>query len=779
MDTLKRLIHEIHRRSLWQVVSIYLVGSWGALQVVDQITQSAGLPDWVPPATLILLVVGLPIVTATAFIQEGMHRAEEAEPRTPAEQPENMASGTGSLDLPSTRPSFARGLFTWRNAIAGGVLAFLLLCVLVGGYFAMRAAGVGPVASLAAQGVFDEGEPVILSEFANTSNDASLGGVVTEALRVDLASSKAFAIVPPNRIREVLKRMQRDPSEALTAQVAEEVAVRDGIKAVIEGEVGSAGSGYILVATLRSPDSGEALATFRRTAKGPDDVIDAIDGLSQDIREKAGESLRSIKAEAPLAAVTTSSLDALRSYSEAEALADQGAYQRARALLEQAVAADSGFAMAWRKLAVVISNSGGDPDKSDAAATKAYELRDRLTERERGQAIAFYNDQVAGDLAAEIEAYEGILDKWPDDATALNNLALAYGSRTRWDDALRLLRRAVRGPGETGVAWLNLTLDLAAVSKLDSAGSVVDTMEARYPGSAQTSLMAHWVVAATAGDFPEAHLQGERLAQLPDVGPGLRSAGSNLMATADLGMGKLAETREHLQRVATEARADGQLATVLEAKASQAQVEIAVLADSSAAREAMRHILASGDLEKIPVGRRPYSRLVEALASLGMTDDARRILAEWQRERGQTQAAAVSEARRLIEAEAPSDPGAAADALGRLRSEVGCPHCFTWTMASLEERAGRLEQAAELYEQSMQVASGNMPFGESVSGLPFADARVLGHERLGHIYEELGDSAKAAEHYRKFAKAWSGADEELQPRVRAAKQKAAALGGGG
>lgn len=477
--------------------------------------------------------------------------------------------------------------------------------------------------------------------------------------------------------------------------------------------------------------------------------------------------------------MTTSSLDALRSYSEAEALADQGAYQRARALLEQAVAADSGFAMAWRKLAVVISNSGGDPEKSDAAATKAYELRDRLTERERGQAIAFYNDQVAGDLAAEIEAYEGILDKWPDDATALNNLALAYGSRTRWDDALRLLRRAVRGPGETGVAWLNLTLDLAAVSKLDSAGPVVDTMEARYPGSAQTSLMAHWVVAATAGDFPEAHLQGERLAQLPDVGPGLRSAGSNLMATADLGMGKLAETREHLQRVATEARADGQLATVLEAKASQAQVEIAVLADSSAAREAMRHILASGDLEKIPVGRRPYSRLVEALASLGMTDDARRILAEWQRERGQTQAAAVSEARRLIEAEAPSDPGAAADALGRLRSEVGCPHCFRWTMASLEERAGRLEQAAELYEQSMQVASGNMPFGESVSGLPFADARVLGHERLGHIYEELGDSAKAAEHYRKFAKAWSGADEELQPRVRAAKQKAAALGGGG
>ena len=155
--------------------------------------------------------------------------------------------------------------------------------------------------------------------------------------------------------------MQRDPSEALTAEVAEEVAVRDGIKAVIEGEVGSAGSGYILVATLRSADSGVALATFRRTAKGPDEVIDAIDGLSQDIREKAGESLRSIKAEAPLEAVTTTSLDALRKYSEAEALADQGEYRRDRTLLREAVAEDPDFAMAWRKLSVVIQTAGGEP----------------------------------------------------------------------------------------------------------------------------------------------------------------------------------------------------------------------------------------------------------------------------------------------------------------------------------------------------------------------------------------------------------------------------------
>ena len=142
---------------------------------------------------LILLVIGLPIVAATAFIQEGMHADDAADAESagaPRARPENLAAGH-RLPGPAQHPALpVSRLFTWRNAIGGGVLAASSPGVLVGGYFTMRAAGVGPVASLAAQGLIDAGEPVILSEFANTSNDASLGGVVTEALRVDLASSE-------------------------------------------------------------------------------------------------------------------------------------------------------------------------------------------------------------------------------------------------------------------------------------------------------------------------------------------------------------------------------------------------------------------------------------------------------------------------------------------------------------------------------------------------------------------------------------------------------------
>jgi len=216
------------------------------------------------------------------------------------------AAGGDVLSGSATRPAIHHRLFTWRNAILGGIGAFALLGLAVAGYFVMRVTGIGPVASLAAQGVIEPGEPIIIAEFENTSSDPSLGSVVTEALRVDLTGSPALTPLAPARIQEMLRLMQRSPDERLSPALAREVAIREGVRAVLEGEVASAGSGFIVLATIRSPESQAALATFRRTARSPDEVIDAIDKLSQDIREKVGESLKSIRAAPPLARVTTS-----------------------------------------------------------------------------------------------------------------------------------------------------------------------------------------------------------------------------------------------------------------------------------------------------------------------------------------------------------------------------------------------------------------------------------------------------------------------------------------
>ncbi|MGD8322624.1 MAG: hypothetical protein PVJ02_19390, partial [Gemmatimonadota bacterium] len=344
MGPLKQLIQEIHRRSLWQVLGIFLAASWGVIEAVDLLTQQVGLPDWTPTMALVLLLIGLPIVLATAVVQEGMPGAEGRggsgggdgsdgaaaagggasiggqtggvdAPDDP--EPVNLAAGTGSLDRPSTRPSQTKRFLTWKNAILGGVGAFTLLGFSLFAYFVMWASGIGPVGNLVAQGVIDEGDRVILAEFSDATGEG-LGSVVTEALRVDLGEASVLDLVEHADLGPVLGRMQVEPGTPLTADLALEAAQREGIKAVIDGEVAAVGTGYLVTASIRSAADGRTIASFRSAASGPDEIIASIDKLSQDIREKSGESLRTIRSGEPLDQVTTTSLEALRLYAEAD-----------------------------------------------------------------------------------------------------------------------------------------------------------------------------------------------------------------------------------------------------------------------------------------------------------------------------------------------------------------------------------------------------------------------------------------------------------------------------
>ena len=135
MSRLKQLIHEVHRRSLWQVLGIYVLGSWIALQVVDVLANNVGLPTWFPPFALALLIIGLPIVLATAVVQEGVGTKAESDalgPSSPADEPSDV----------STAPMASHHrLFTWKNAIIGGVAAALLWGGFAAGWFLFGRSG--------------------------------------------------------------------------------------------------------------------------------------------------------------------------------------------------------------------------------------------------------------------------------------------------------------------------------------------------------------------------------------------------------------------------------------------------------------------------------------------------------------------------------------------------------------------------------------------------------------------------------------------------------------
>jgi TolB-like protein len=374
---LRKILREIHRRSLWQVVGIYLAGAWGVFGVVDFATRFAGLPEWTPDFALVLLLLGLPVVAATAFIQEGLPglRGDYRD----AVDPNDLEGMTPDQvhSNPEAHPLYRARLFTWRNAILGGVGAGALLVASVVAYFGMWAAGVGPMGNLAAQGILSRGDAVVLADFRDATGEG-LGDIVTQALLVDLSRSEMLRVV-----------------QGAEFPVAQEAAVRGGMKAVLDGEVAHAGTGYLITAALRDARSGGTLASFRSRAEAPADVIHAIGRLSRDIREKSGETLRDIRAGEPLEGVTTASLEAFRFFVESGRALDRGERPRAIERLDQAVALDPGFAMAWRRLAVAHADAGTAPERMVEAATRAYEHRLRLTERERYLAEAFYHDRIA------------------------------------------------------------------------------------------------------------------------------------------------------------------------------------------------------------------------------------------------------------------------------------------------------------------------------------------------------------------------------------------------
>ncbi len=788
---MRGLIHEIHRRSLWQVLGIFLAASWGVVEVVDLLTEQVGLPDWTPTMAFVLLLIGLPVVLATAIVQEGMPGAEgragassgigeggmrngEAErgddlaSATAGEMPANLAAGTGSLDRPSTRPSQTKHLLTWKNAILGGVGGFALLGFSLFAYFVMWTSGIGPVGNLVAQGVISEGDPVLLAEFENTSNDASLGGMVTEALRVDLASAQMITLVEPGRVIDILGLMGRERDEVVRGELAREVAVRGGIKAIVEGEVGSAGSGYILVATIRSTESGTTLATFRRTAAGPDEVIPAIDGLSQDIREKAGESLRSIKAEEPLQDVTTASLDALRKFTQAEDLEERGDHARAKALLQEAIELDPEFAMAWRKLAVVIREAGGTRDEEMAAATRAFDLRHRLTERERYQAIAYYHQVVTLDVQERVRAYRSILDRYPDDRSALNNLSIVYSELTQWEEAVALLKRAVGGPGTSASAYTNLVSYQSLSADFPSAEEALADVKARYPDRALWNTFIEYALAYSMGDADRALRMGAVMETLPGAPAGWRSSGVLMSGASAVLAGRSAEGRGHYQRAMRTSRAEQRWSGAIQASLQLARAER--LLRTGRDEGVLEEMLSSDDLAGLSGPARDYPAVVSALALSGMAEQARRLLDEWSVEGGATASGPNYErTRRMVDAVllGIEDAGAGADALLTLRTRLDCPRCWTWTIGDLLTDAGRTEEAIVERERSLNVAE----------DFWFGLRRILAHERLGQLYEAQGDNARAAEHYDAFADAWADADAELQPRVREARGKADALGG--
>lgn len=800
-----KILAEIHRRSLWQVLGIYLAGSWVALQVAREVTESVGLPEWVPGAAIVLLVIGFPIVMATAFVQKGAVGSDawggaEASSRpeggparagsTPVGEAAGAAGGVGdpaaasgaeasvaplSAGSVAGGKSRSRRLFTWRNAIAGGLGAFALLGLATAAYMAMRTLGIGPAGTLVAKGVLDERERVLVADFSSASGDSSLDTAVTEAFRVDLSQSPAVVVVEPARVATVLGRMNRDPGERLALPLALEVAQREGIKAVVGGQVDAAGSGYVLTASLVMSANGETVASAREAAADPDEVIGAIDDLSYRLRERIGESLRSIHNTPSLERVTTPSLDALRYYSQSErAVLMQGEQERAFALLEEAVALDTAFAMAWRKLGVMLANRGEERSRSLEALERALAHADRLPDRERFLTQASYY-QATGEREKAVTALETLLEIDPDDTFALHNLAV-LNEQLRDPARAEELYLAAYANDSVALTLSNLAMARASQGKWKEAEETL----ARY-----RELHSHNPVGvARSANLASARFDYEVAAELyrqlaREHGDNLywRGQASYGLAGLAAATGQVVRAVELLQEAGDVAESREVPAEAVRAACYAALLRLTVTGDSAGAIGVVEAALAETSLAQVDPLDRPYLELAAVYALAGEVGRARETLAEFEEAvPSMVQTGFSPMNHHFVRGELALAEGRHADAADAFRraDDGFCSSCALPRLALALERAGQVEEALITYEQYLEMPDpGRLGWVGQPIVWPYGDWLFLGptYERLGQLYDERDEVEKAAEYYARFVELWAEADAALQPRVRAAQER--------
>ena len=754
------------RRYLARVLVVFFGASYAVLEIVDIFIDQLGLPDWFFPGVIVLLLIGLPIVVATALVQSRNRIAGAGEVEMIPQPAAVGATADPGVEADFAVQPAARSTpwLTWRKAIVGFVAAFALWGVVVAGYMAMRALGIGPVGSLVAAGVIEERERIILADFESNTDDPLLGRATTEAFRTDLSQSTVVTVVSGASVERVLALMQKESAPPLDEDLAREVAIREGIKAVVAGDITPVGGGYVLTARLVSAQDGQVLAAARESARDSTAIIPAIDQLSKKLRERIGESLKTIRRSEPLDQVTTSSLEALRTYSQAVRLIEEGEHERAIPLLEQAVGRDPAFAMAWRKLGVTLGNVGRDRARQIEALTQAYEHRDRLVDRERYMTEGSYYQGVIRDSDRAAAAYQALLDLYPNDTWAMNNLALTYMWDRDFRRANQLYERAIELDSAGALYYEGAIITQIALGDFGGADETHRRITEKFPEH-PTALLAGSAIATARFDYDlaEEQLRAAR-----------ESASPNRLTRVALGFsevqiaeirGQLGEAERMLEGMALIFEQQGDYGRYFGTTIRIAFYDLLLRAQADRAVERVEAALARRPLEEFDPLERPYEMLAVFYALAGRDEQSRDMLAAAKAVDDQASYDKSTEddvARAILSI----NEGRTEEAIRQIRlADVGeCSVCALPVLGRIYDAAGETDSVVAVYERYLET-----PWLYRLASTDWwALAGV--YERLGGLYELNGDTDKALHYYNRFAELWKDADPELQPRVDAARR---------
>ncbi|MGC1371017.1 MAG: tetratricopeptide repeat protein [Candidatus Sulfotelmatobacter sp.] len=324
---------------------------------------------------------------------------------------------------------------------------------------------------------------MLLADFVNTTGDPVFDGTLKQALAVQLEQSPYLNIVPESKIREALRFMGRSPNDRLTNDVAHEICVRQGIKAMLTGTIASLGDHYVVTLTALNGQTGDTLASEQEEANSKEQVLKTLDNAASSLRQKMGESLASVQQFAkPLEQATTSSLEALQAYSLGQADHLRSDDADAIPQLKRAVELDPNFAMAYATLGVAYFNEARTAEGVEAVK-KAYELLDRTSEREKLYIQAHYYDEVTMDEPKALTIFTEWIQTYPRDEVPYDDAALAYAQNGQFDKAVEMASQALRLDPHDHYASANLASAYEALNRFDEAKSVAEQAVAQKTDS--------------------------------------------------------------------------------------------------------------------------------------------------------------------------------------------------------------------------------------------------------------------------------------------------------
>jgi tetratricopeptide (TPR) repeat protein len=530
-----------------------------------------------------------------------------------AAQPQSAASGSSSTLAPSVSSSGLKvaevpvaGRKLWRILVPAAVI--LVAALIAGGlYWRPRSATSATNAT-----PLTEKDTVVLTDFTNSTGDPVFDGTLKQALAVDLEQSPFLNILSDRKIGETFKLMGHAPTDHVTADLAKELCLRTGSKAILAGSVSSLGTQYVVGLEAVACSTGDTLAKEQAESASKEGVLKALGTAATSLRARLGESLASVqKFDVPVEA-TTPSLEALKAYSMGVTTGRTKSSAESIPFMKRAIELDPNFAIAYAGLAVDYSNLGQASLAADYAK-KAYDLRDRVSERERYRISALYFQNVTSEVEQATEAYELWTRSYPRDAVPHTNLGFLYANLGQYEKAIAETEAGLRLEPTRG-AYGNLAGLYINVNRLQAASQAIQ--EARQKNFDDLTIRSDlYSLAFLSGDAGEM----ERDVAWAAGRPNEEDQMLNTQADTQAYYGRLEKARDLARRASDSAVRSDAKETGAQWLAYQALRE-AELGNAAAARQGVARALA------LAPGRDVKVLSALALARSGETAQSKTIL---------------------------------------------------------------------------------------------------------------------------------------------------------